>query len=646
MAEGEAAGELFAQCLCSLHVQGQRSAKSLCILSWWASRAGAKGPAKDYASRPNAPSGHYQRHLDMVHGARISDLRQTFYKIQVPRYQKWDGGRTASEMPVQLPHELLPQELIDDTALVDELNRLKRSNHWPKTYTDHDVVKRHPEAPVVPCFLYVDGVPTTKRTGVCGFWVGTLVGSRRHLVAMLRKSDLCACGCRGWCSCWPVFNVVAWSFNALAKNQHPLTDHLDRPWSAGEERGARAGNPLGFYMALTEVRGDWMEFCATFGMVSWASSLYPCFACGCTRETMHNYYGLSATTSPWPRASLTEYNDACSKCELVRTLSRADHLLLKPHVRSDTRPGGSRGRRLVKDFPSLNLLKGDRLEPSKSLQAVGQFESISEFLLTVIFWRPSEDTRTRHRNPIMVADGLTLTHFVVDLLHAVHLGIAQDFCGAVFWHCITSGLFVTGRSPSETAQISVQHLRSLLWSWYSNASKELVGAEITRLEDLTVSMLGTAASPACKTKGAETRWLIPFCVHLLSEYKDPLGQRGKTLARVGRALLDLVEEWQVAPRRLLAPNLQRMSDAMLTLLRFWTEASLPKKPKLHLVSHLVSNSALSGNPSFHALWLDESLSRTLANICKAAHTSVWEYRVFVYFAKSEVDRLRKRPRGA
>ena len=153
MAEGEAAGEVFAQCLCSLHVQGQLSAKALCILSWWASRAGARGPAKDYAVRPNAPSGHYQRHLDMVHGARISDLRRAFYKIQVPRCQTWGGGRTASEMPAQLPREILPQELIDDTALVDELNRLKRSSHWPKTYTDHDVVKRHPEAPVVPCFL-------------------------------------------------------------------------------------------------------------------------------------------------------------------------------------------------------------------------------------------------------------------------------------------------------------------------------------------------------------------------------------------------------------------------------------------------------------------------------------------------------------
>jgi hypothetical protein len=244
----------------------------------------------------------------------------------------------------------------------------------------------------------------------------------------------------------------------------------------------------------------------------------------------------------------------------------------------------------------------------------------------------------------MAVDGFALIHFVVDLLHAVHLGIAQDFCGAVFWHCITSGLFVTGRSPSETAHISVQHLRKLLWSWYNNANEEMVGAEITRLEDLTVSMLGTAASPACKTKGAETRWLIPFCVHLLSEYKDPLGQRGKHLARVGRALLDLVEEWQVAPRRLLAQNLQRMSDAMLILLRLWTEAALPLKPKLHLASHLVSHSALSGNPALHALWLDESLNRTLANICKAAHASVWEYKVFVYFAKSEEDRVRKRAR--
>ena len=54
---------------------------------------------------------------------------------------------------------------------------------------------------VHPSALYVDHVgSTTKRDGVVGFFIYSLVTQRRHLRVAVRKSDLCRCGCRGWCS--------------------------------------------------------------------------------------------------------------------------------------------------------------------------------------------------------------------------------------------------------------------------------------------------------------------------------------------------------------------------------------------------------------------------------------------------------------
>ena len=42
---GEGAGVEFVETLISLHYDGKLSAKAVCVLSWFASRAGAKGPA-------------------------------------------------------------------------------------------------------------------------------------------------------------------------------------------------------------------------------------------------------------------------------------------------------------------------------------------------------------------------------------------------------------------------------------------------------------------------------------------------------------------------------------------------------------------------------------------------------------------------
>lgn len=66
------AGVCLAELLLELHVEGRLTAKAVCGISYWAAKAGARGPVKDLAFRPNAPSGHFQRHLDHIAGLRGS----------------------------------------------------------------------------------------------------------------------------------------------------------------------------------------------------------------------------------------------------------------------------------------------------------------------------------------------------------------------------------------------------------------------------------------------------------------------------------------------------------------------------------------------------------------------------------------------
>ena len=68
------AGRAFIDLLLSLLTCGRLSAKNVCILCWWASKGGLAA-ARDLAFRPDAPSSHYQRHIDCVNKVALkSDI--------------------------------------------------------------------------------------------------------------------------------------------------------------------------------------------------------------------------------------------------------------------------------------------------------------------------------------------------------------------------------------------------------------------------------------------------------------------------------------------------------------------------------------------------------------------------------------------
>ena len=72
--EGVEAGEALAQMLLSMVWARKMSAKTACVIAWWASRAGALGPVKDLAFRPNAPTGLFSRKIDSVSGIDLKKI--------------------------------------------------------------------------------------------------------------------------------------------------------------------------------------------------------------------------------------------------------------------------------------------------------------------------------------------------------------------------------------------------------------------------------------------------------------------------------------------------------------------------------------------------------------------------------------------
>ena len=82
--EGKEAAQNFGDSCLHLVYLPKLSPLSACVLSWWASKAGAAGMAERLASRPNAPTGHFQSHIEAVVG--VDDIRHRRDTMSKPPY--------------------------------------------------------------------------------------------------------------------------------------------------------------------------------------------------------------------------------------------------------------------------------------------------------------------------------------------------------------------------------------------------------------------------------------------------------------------------------------------------------------------------------------------------------------------------------
>ena len=436
------------------------------------------------------------------------------------------------------------------------------SESMPRQYHQHIVYRRArasaPGALVLPLSWYADAVPYSQTDSVLVFWVECLATSRRWLCAVLRKRAICKCGCKGWCSYHPLFSMLAWSFRAAAAGEWPGSRHDQGPWRFGDEdRRVRVGAPMAHRCAIVFVKGDWCEYACTFGLPSWNDSIKPCFGCAASGADMYSAHGNSVNGLRWICTTHEGYAIACARCERrVHLPDVATRDLVVRALRYDKRSGGSNGRALAVDIPHLDLLAGDRLEPSESLRDVSLLDDV-QTPIDILFWRCAEDTATRHRNPVFDLDtGVTLDCLTVDLLHALNLGVMLKFCAVVLWCLIDSDVFPKAGTSEENVQNAVLLLRAQLMAWYRQQQRERPERSLTRVSDLTVKMIGSRHDPKCKTKGAETFGLLLFLNSQLATHRLILGRTGQRLLRAGTCLVELVDKWASCWRVLSPADIQ------------------------------------------------------------------------------------------
>ena len=119
---------------------------------------------------------------------------------------------------------------------------------------------------VCPITLYSDATPYTKTDSFYGFYLQPAWSRARYVLVALKKSSLCPCGCKGYCTLAPIFAALIWSLNLLAFGRTPSHRHDGGSWKASDTSrcNVRVAQPFGFYAAVIGMRGDWAEFSAKF----------------------------------------------------------------------------------------------------------------------------------------------------------------------------------------------------------------------------------------------------------------------------------------------------------------------------------------------------------------------------------------------
>ena len=460
----EAGAELFEE-LVALKFTGKLSARSCCVLAFWATRAGAEGKVAELAVKPSAQSGKFQQHLDSVLGVTKED--PSHYVVSIPGHDKFDTTRTAHEIPCVLPHEALNDELSEHPSLRERLAALVANNELPPLYFRHPTVRADPNT--FPIAIYIDGVAFAKRDSLLGFWCYNLASGRRQLLVVLRKSALCKCGCLGHCSLHVVFGVLHWSFLHLARGSYPTRRHDGAPFGERDAlRRVLAAKLMQLKGAVVQIKGDLVEHCTTLGLPTWQDNNHPCPYCWVTKADMFDVSRASPVLPWFPPKTHADYEAACARCEInVRVASAVAHSQIKAALYFDRRPGGGRGRCLLVDLPLLGLKRDDRLEPRPGMEDVAMFDTMHP-PFDATFWRRSEETAVRRRIPLFSnATGITIQILYPDSLHCEFLGIYQQFGATVVHRLVAADAWGT-RATTINARwdLSVLSMRSELFAWY------------------------------------------------------------------------------------------------------------------------------------------------------------------------------------
>lgn len=436
-------GQELRRLLLSKFCEEGMTGAEVATICWHVTRAGGQGVA-DLGLQPSSATKHGHAHI-MNHAGQIYPEVDLEY-IDCPMHLKRESRRSYEKVPVYLPSSALGKFVTAD--MYDHpLEDFQMHVSEIASYEDHPVVvqarSENFRGLVRPLAIYWDGVAYTKNDSFTAFYCTDTLTGQKFLSFLVRSEEMCQCGCRGWCTLFPLLHRWAADLKKLEKGD------LVR-W------------------AVLDVQGDWPAFLQVFGLRYWSHKTHPCPLCRIRNAEFNELIVNDLTLDELPFEPYTT-ND------YLRDLASAIKVITIPSASMRTKVyqvlgyrKKFRGRVVLQDIPELGLRKHSRLMPTATLPDVSKFEFL-EPPFSTSWWVMSPETgRLLHDNPLMEVSGVTLEALSLDLMHTWHLGPVQILVSLALNFCLDTGFWApsTNLDAAEKRRLGLYALKAELFQFY------------------------------------------------------------------------------------------------------------------------------------------------------------------------------------
>ena len=209
---------------------------------------------------------------------------------------------------------------------------------------------------------------------------------------------------------------------------------------------------------------------------------------------------------------------------------------------------------------------------------------------------------------------MSLRYVAIDVLHALDLGFSCDVLGSFFWILVRDRAFFHGASQDKRVTELWAEIKRRYRVWETEC----------RIQGLTREMIlqkKPNATPKLRTKGAETRHLVPIALGLAQSYADAVStEMSRTIVSMLSRLVDFYMLLGVRPFALDKCKAASLECVVLYKALHDTQESgsvtlWPLKPKIHMFQELAEFVVeVLGDPADFWNYRDESFVGFIATM--------------------------------
>ena len=116
----------------------------------------------------------------------------------------------------------------------------------------------------------------------------------------------------------------------------------------------------------------------------------------------------------------------------------------------------------------------------------------------------------------------------------------MTYCKNSLWKLLDKNVYRIDGAAEKVRLEGVLRLRNDLFAYYQRMPPD-ERERTTQLEYFTMKMLGTPMKRKLKTKAAETKGLVPFCVKMAQTHAEELGPAGRLIIIASQCLIRFYE---------------------------------------------------------------------------------------------------------